>query len=285
VERVAAASREWAVCYSQAKTQGKRRALTTSCLIGHTGFIGGNLARQTAFTDFYNSKNIAEIEGRDFGLMVVSGVTATKWWANQNAGEDRQRIDSLLGNLSKVKADRVFVISTVDVYPVTRGVDESFDCHAAANHAYGVNRLYFEDEMKRMFPEARIVRIGGVFGHGLKKNLIYDLLHDNGVEKINLGSSFQFYDVGGLWADLVRMEDQGLSLVNLLTEPVTMREIVERVWPGKAVGTEPGPLAAYDVRTKYAAEMGGAGGYLTSKAQVLDGLEKFVAAETAGAGV
>jgi nucleoside-diphosphate-sugar epimerase len=259
--------------------------LMNSCLIGHTGFIGGNLARQTAFTDFYHSKNIGEIEGREFGLMVVSGVTATKWWANQNAEEDRRRIDSLLGNLGKVKAERVFVISTVDVYPVTRDVDESFDCHAAANHAYGVNRLYFEDAMKRLFPRARIVRIGGVFGHGLKKNLIYDLLHDNGVEKINLGSSFQFYDVGGLWADLVRMEEQDLSLVNLLTEPVTMGEIVERVWPGKVVGTEPGPPAAYDVRTRYAVEMGGAGGYLASNAEVLEGLEKFVAAETAGAGV
>jgi len=255
--------------------------LIRSCLIGYTGFIGGNLARQTAFTDLYNSKNIAEIDGGEFGLMVVSGVTATKWWANQNAEEDRRRIDSLLGNLGKVKAERVFVISTVDVYPVTRDVDESFDCHAVANHAYGANRLYFEDEVKRLFPEARIVRIGGVFGHGLKKNLIYDLLHDNGVEKINLESSFQFYDVGELWNDLVRMEDNELSLVNLLTEPVTMGEIVSRVWPGKIVGTEPGPLAAYDVRTKYAVEMGGAGGYLASKVQVLDGLEKFVRTETA----
>ena len=256
-----------------------------SCLIGYTGFIGGNLARQTAFADLYNSKNIGEIEGREFGLMVVSGVTATKWWANQNAEEDRRRIDSLLGNLSKVKAERVFVISTVDVYPVTRGVDEGFDCHGAANHAYGGNRLYFEDEMKRLFPAAKVVRIGGVFGHGLKKNLIYDLLHDNGVEKINLESSFQFYDVGGLWNDLVRMEDNDLSLVNLLTEPVTMGEIVERVWPGKVVGTEPGPLAAYDVRTKFAVEMGGADGYLASKAEVLDALESFVAAETASSGV
>jgi nucleoside-diphosphate-sugar epimerase len=252
------------------------------CLIGHTGFIGGNLARQASFTDFYNSKNISEIEGREFELMVVSGVTATKWWANQNAEEDRRRIDSLLGNLAKVKARRVFVISTVDVYPLTRGVDESYDCHAVANHAYGVNRLYFEDEMKRLFPEALICRIGGVFGPGLKKNLIFDLLHDNEVEKINLGSSFQFYDVGGVWADLCRMEEQGLTLVNFLTEPVTMGEIVERVWPGKVVGTAPGPLAAYDVRTMYAEQMGGAGGYLATKAEVLEALEAFVTAKKAG---
>jgi hypothetical protein len=51
------------------------------------------------------------------------------------------------------------------------------------------------------------------------------------------------------------------------------------------VGTEPGPLAAYDVRTKYAREMGGADGYLASKAEVLDALESFVAAETASSGV
>lgn len=256
----------------------------TSCLIGHTGFIGGNLQRQTAFTDCYNSKNIAAIDGREFDMLVCSGVTATKWWANQNAAEDRQRILGLLDHLRNAKARRVFVISTVDVYPVTHGVDESFDCHSAANHAYGVNRLYFEDEMTQMFPEAMICRIGGVFGLGLKKNLIYDLLHDNQVEKINLESSFQFYNIAHVWADLQRMERSGLRLVNFLTEPVTMREVVERAFPGKPVGTVPGPLAAYDVHTRYAAEMGGEGHYLESKEAVLRGLESFVRQETAGAG-
>jgi len=252
----------------------------TSCLIGHTGFIGGNLARQTTFTDCFNSKNIAEIQGRHFDLMVCSGVTATKWWANQNAVEDRERIDSLLDHLRDVKARRVFVISTVDVYPVTRAVDESFDCHSVPNHAYGENRLYFEEQMSTLFPGAKICRIGGVFGPGLKKNLIYDLLHDNGVEKINLDSSFQFYNVEHLWADLTSMDQRGLKLVNFLTEPVTMREVVVCAFPDKSVGSEPAPVAAYDVHTRYASEMGGTGHYLESRGAVLRGLQQFVAQQT-----
>lgn len=252
----------------------------TSCLIGHTGFIGGNLAHQATFTDSYNSTNIAEIEGREFDLLVCSGVTATKWWANQNAVEDRTRIAGLLSHLRHVKAKRVFVISTVDVYPVTRGVDESFDCHSVPNHAYGENRLYFEDAMTAHFPDAMICRIGGVFGPGLKKNLIYDLLHDNGVEKINLDSSFQFYNVNHVWTDLQQMEQRGLRLVNFLTEPVTMREVVQAAFPGKAVGSEPAPLAAYDVHTRHAAAMGATGVYLEDKQAVLRGLQEFVTLES-----
>jgi hypothetical protein len=35
-----------------------------TALIGYTGFIGSNLARQFDFDDFYNSKNIDDIAGK-----------------------------------------------------------------------------------------------------------------------------------------------------------------------------------------------------------------------------
>src|SRR5262249_33579529 len=135
-----------------------------SALFGHTGFIGGNLARQVTFDEYYRSTNISEIRGREFDLLVVIGVTAVKWWAYQNADEDRRRIHALLDHLSTVRAGRVVVVSTVDVYPSTMGIDESSDCHSAPNHAYGTNRLFFEDAMRRLFQDVTIIRISGVFG-------------------------------------------------------------------------------------------------------------------------
>ena len=36
-----------------------------TALIGHTGFIGSNLARQFAFDECYNSKSIGGIRGRE----------------------------------------------------------------------------------------------------------------------------------------------------------------------------------------------------------------------------
>ena len=138
--------------------------------------------------------------------------------------------------------------------------------------------------MLQYFPGAMIARLGGLFGPGLKKNAVYDLMNDNGVETINPESTFQFYDMSHLWRDLLRMEERGLSLTNFVTEPVSMREVVDAAFPCKVVGAAPSPRATYDIRTRYAEAMGASGEYLASKKTVLASLAKFVADEAGSAG-
>jgi hypothetical protein len=247
-----------------------------TALIGHTGFVGGNLARQFAFSEGYNSKNIGGIRGREFDLLVCAGVTAVKWWANQNPVEDKRLIDALLEDLTSVRAAKVVVLSTVDVYPVQKGVDESFDCHSLPNHAYGTNRLYFEDAMRDSFGDVTVVRISGVFGPGLKKNVIYDLLHDNCLDAINPRSSFQYYNVSRLWRDLQLLEQTGIPVANFVTEPVRTGEIMDRFFPGKQVGEKAAPEIHYDVRTLHSAQFGGPPHYLAPASQVMIDLGEFV---------
>ena len=67
----------------------------SSALVGHTGLVGSNLARQRGFDDLYRSTNIGEIRGRHFELVVNSGVSAVKWRANQEPDADREAILSL----------------------------------------------------------------------------------------------------------------------------------------------------------------------------------------------
>jgi NAD dependent epimerase/dehydratase family len=250
----------------------------SSALIGHTGFLGGNLARQFSFDECYHSTDIAAIRGRQFDLLVSSGVTAMKWWANQNPAEDRARIDSLLGNLARVRARRVVVLSTVDVYPAPFGVDETFDCHSRPNHAYGTSRLYFEEAMRRQFGDITVVRIAGVFGPGLKKNVIYDLLHDHCLEAINPESSFQYYNVANLWRDLQRLDETGIRLINFVSEPIRTADIIGRFFPAKAVAAKPMPEANYDVRTLHSREFDGPPHYLAGAGQVMWELGEFVKA-------
>ena len=85
-------------------------------LIGHTGFVGSNLARQTRFDATYNSANIESIAGREFELLVIAGVRAEKWIANRNPDQDKAGIDRLLQALSTARAKQVILISTVDVF-------------------------------------------------------------------------------------------------------------------------------------------------------------------------
>src|SRR2546423_4608485 len=94
------------------------------CLIGHTGFVGSNLARQHRFEVTYNSANIEAIAGEEFDLVVCAGARAEKWIANKNPDADRQGIDRLINAIASVKTRRAVLISSVDVFINPVDVDE-----------------------------------------------------------------------------------------------------------------------------------------------------------------
>jgi hypothetical protein len=248
-------------------------------LIGHTGFVGGNLAAQHAFNTWFNSKNIEAIRGQRYELLVVSGMPAAKWVANRDPGADRAVLDRLWGCLRTVHADTVVVMSTVDVYPNPVEVDEDTPVDAAAQQPYGKHRLELERLAADHFPRVLSVRLPGLFGPGLKKNAVYDLLHNNEVHKIPASGVFQFYNLARLWKDVRTALSAGLSLVNFATEPVSVREVAREAF-GIDFTNDPGTKPArYDVRTRHAAVFGGRGGHLYTREQVLGELKAFVAAE------
>lgn len=248
-------------------------------LVGHTGFVGGNLAARHRFTACFNSKNIESIRGRNFDMLVVSGMPAAKWLANRDSLGDRATLDSLWSNLAKCEAKSVVIVSTVDVYPVPRGVDEGTMIEPMFQEPYGKHRYELERRASFQFPRVLGVRLPGLYGPGLKKNAIYDLMNGNQVEKIHPDAKYQFYNLNRLWSDIRIALEAGLKVVNLATEPVSMREVARAEF-GHAFGSAPGSLPAeYDMRTKHAERFGGRGYYLESKAEVLSGIAAFVAGE------
>src|SRR4051812_7816206 len=120
-------------------------------LIGHTGFVGGNLNRQGVFDARFNSQNIEDLAGQEFDEIYCAGVAAAKWWANQNPQADRDGIEKLLAVLDTVKAGRFVLISTVDVFKVPVAVDEKTVPRGSGLHAYGRHRLLVEEWVKGRF--------------------------------------------------------------------------------------------------------------------------------------
>ena len=249
-------------------------------LIGNTGFVGRILAAQRRFGAAFHSTDIEQIEGRHFDRIVCAGVGAVKWWANANAEADQHGIDRLVRHLEHVETDRFVLISTVDVYGTPVGVDEDDGVPEPGLHPYGLHRARLEEWVQRRFPVTHVIRLPALFGPGLKKNALFDLLHGNRLEYVDPGSRFQWYPLDRLADDIDRVQALGLPLVNLATEPLEMAEIQRRFFPGRTLGGQSRPVA-YDVRTRHGAAFGGDARYALGAGAVLDAMCRFVAANPA----
>lgn len=248
-------------------------------LIGHTGFVGSNLARQRRFDGLFNSRNIGELNQSEYDVTVCAAVSAVKWKANLDPQGDWQAIEKLLESLKWHSCRRFILISTVDVYPNPNLATEDLDVGHLTNHAYGTNRRRVEEFIVERFPDHYIVRLPGLFGDGLKKNVIFDLLNNRELEVINPNSSYQYYDLSRLSDDLDRAIHQGIRLLNLATEPILTGQIIRRFFASRSVGQRAGPTVHYDFRSRYSSHWGSSDGYLYSAATVLDDLERFLVAQ------
>jgi nucleoside-diphosphate-sugar epimerase len=247
-------------------------------LIGSTGFVGSNLLRQCPFEHCYHSTNIDDIRGREYDLIVCAGAPAAKWRANQAPDADRACIGRLCDALRHAWARELVLISTIDVYGRPEGVDE--DIAPVEATSYGRHRLELEEFVAAHFL-TRTIRLPALFGPGLKKNAIFDLLHNNQVEKLDSRGTFQFYDVGRLWQDIEIARRADLSLVHFATEPTSLAEVAREAF-GRAFTNETTAVPArYDFRTRHAHMYGGDNGYLMSSAEVLAALRRFVVAQRA----
>jgi nucleoside-diphosphate-sugar epimerase len=249
-----------------------------AALIGYTGFVGSNLLRQRPFDATFNSANIDDIAGRSFDLVICAGAPAEKWKANAQPERDLDNIERLMRALEQVNTQKLVVISTVDVFINPVEVDEDSPTPMTGLHAYGRNRRRLEQIAASRF-DATIVRLPGLFGHGLKKNAIHDLLHDHEVHKIDSRGVFQFYNIDRLWSDVETAMRNDLPLVHLPAEPVSVSDVARGAFGIEFTNEIVETPARYDVHTRYASLFGGEGVYIENKTRELAGIAAFVAAE------
>ncbi len=249
--------------------------IMSKAIIGYTGFIGSNLIRQAKYDDFYNSQNIESVAGKSFDLLACTAAPAEKWLANKEPVKDKENLQKLIKNLQQVSAKKVILISTIDVYNQPVEVDEDTSINAEILHPYGKHRLELETMIQNQF-DALVVRLPGLFGKGMKKNIIYDFLHNNLLEKINKGSVFQFYNLDHLWQDIQVAIKNDLKVVNFATEPTSVAEVAITAFDFEFTNQTQNAVK-YDIRTKYYQLFDGIQpGYLYNKSQVLLELKEFV---------
>ena len=222
-----------------------------NALIGFSGFVGSTLIKQHHFDNLYRSTNIQEIRENSFDTVVCAGAPAQKWIANNNPEQDKQSIESLISHLSSIKCNCFILISTVDVFKNSTGAVESTFVDTKGLHPYGLHRYQLEEFVKNHFPNHLIVRLPGLVGPGLRKNVIYDFLNDNNLDAIDSRGVFQFYPMVNLWSDIQVAIDNNCSLIHLTSEPISVSEVAKQGFNidfNNQLTNEP---AKYDFRTEH----------------------------------
>ena len=310
----------------------RRVVFFVDILVGSTGFVGSNVGAAHPFDAAYHSTNIAQAFGTRPELCVYAGVRAEKFLANSAPEQDRAVVENAMENIRRIAPKRLVLISTIDVFSTPNGADEDTPVAVDGLHAYGFNRYLLEQWVRENVPEHHILRLPGLFGRGIKKNFIYDLIHfipamlsaakyaelsaqepliaagyaagaDGffrctcttqeqraalkqaflrvGFSALNFTDSrglFQFYNLAYLWQHIEAAVANNLRLLHLAVEPVRISEVYGAARGGEFVNELPKEPPFYDFRTKHAAALGGADGYLFRKEQVLGDIAAFVRA-------
>jgi sugar phosphate isomerase/epimerase len=239
-----------------------------NALVGYTGFVGSHLMREGM--DFYNRKNLKELSGKSYNTLYCSALPAEKWKVNMNPEEDRSNMEVLMHALRTVKCDTFILISTVDVYDTSLPQCEDPDLYPVyySNQPYGKHRREFEEWALQTFKNVYVFRLPALFGHGLKKNALYDMMHKNQVEKLRDHWLFHWYNLEWLWDDIHKHISLNHHIVNLVTPPISLSTVQTLLFPEVILSNESTPKVRYAISSKY--------GYSHSVEDVLVSMANYV---------
>lgn len=250
-----------------------------NALVGCTGFVGSTLRKQAKFEGLYHSANIGDIHGEDFDILVCAAAPAQKWLANKNPEEDYRKISCLIENLKKVRCERFVLISTVDVFRNPVRVYEDSEACDEDLHPYGKHRLLLEKFVVSHFANHLIVRLPGLVGPGLRKNVVFDFLNSNNLHAIDSRSIYQFYPIVNLWFDIQVSLKAGLPLIHLTAEPVSVKDVAKLGFGIHFEQELDQTPAIYDFRSKYAYLFGGQKDYQYTLRESIQAIRYYAQSE------
>lgn len=116
--------------------------------------------------DAYDSSSIEKIFDNRYGLLIYSGVNASKYHADRNPIEDKLHCLRAYDIFKNISAEEKILISTIDA-------SSSFE----QSSAYGDNRRLLETKIlqdKELLDNSKILRLPALYGSTVKKNAWYD---------------------------------------------------------------------------------------------------------------
>lgn len=199
-----------------------------NALIGHTGLIGSVLTADQDFDYVYNSRSIDQIQHKEFDTVYCAAPSGNRMMANLQPDQDTNYVHHLADCLRTVTAERFVLIGTVDAVH-------------DPNSIYGSNRLALEHFAQTQFDRCHVIRLCTLIHPRIEKNLLYDIKHQQYLDRVNGAQVRQYYTLSRLMSDIDTVLAHDIRVVNLVSEPISDQEVMTQFCPGRTLIEQPVP--------------------------------------------
>lgn len=168
-------------------------------VLGGKGFIGSAFVRfcgeKEIDYDCIDLDNYSVFTGQSCDILINVAGNSKKYLSNERPIEDfRFSLEALLRSFFDFTFDKYIYLSSIDVYndhedPSCNREDSAIDIGEISN--YGFHKYIGEQMVMHYLSNWLIIRLGGVLGPGLKKNPVFDLIHDTPL-RVDKESEYQY---------------------------------------------------------------------------------------------
>lgn len=241
-------------------------------LIGYSGFIGQQLMKDYGkeIGNIYNSKNIKKLKDVRHDTIIIAAPSATKWQANKNPKEDLAKVFKLIEAIQGVEANEVIHLSTCDVFEYSpKLLNFELDTTFSAQ-PYSKHRQMLEEAVKGL--NFRILRLPTVYGQGMKKNILFDLITKNYdyLDTVNPHNQLQWINVNKIKDMISFARSHDIKVFNCATPPIANQELFD-LFKYKSKNYVSKPDIVYDMKTIYNTH-----NYIFSKKEVIEDIKEFI---------
>lgn len=147
-------------------------------VLGYTGFVGSviyNYLKEQG----HRVSGIGRLSHHSYrvcDIVINCAGNAKKYFAEENYTATRLIEEKVLSRLEEISAKKIIHISSVNI-------------NDGSN--YGLLKGIVEKRIQQIFPNFCILRLGGLVGDRLSKNVVYDLVNNNPLW-VTLDSEFNF---------------------------------------------------------------------------------------------